>query len=233
MTNNPHIPFYQFNSQVQDRGCFPSDFEQTVIKNEPMFFNCDLEFAHKEGGLITRAFIDALPEDWKNQPVVLDSRVHMLMKGWFPCIPGFHHDDVPRRNDAYGQPNYDDPAYRSQHLMGLVNGDIAPTRFALTPPGTSGELGLFRRPETSRVTYEAWHLEVEQQLADGKLLPFEAPSGQLLQFDWQTWHEGQRARAGGWRWFVRLSRNTARTATITNEHRRQVQVYLEYPIQGW
>jgi hypothetical protein len=233
MTTNPPVSLYTFDSRITMRGSFPSEFEQAVIKNEPMFFNCDLEFAHQNGGPITKAFIDALPSDWKDQPVVLDSRVHMLMKGWFPCIPGFHHDDVPRRNDASGQPDYDAPAYRSEHLMGLVNGDIAPTRFALVPEGTHGELGLFLKPPADRVTYAVWHDEVEKQLAEGKLVPFEAPSGQLLQFDWQSWHEGQRARASGWRWFVRLSRNTSRTENITNEFRRRVQVYLENPMQGW
>lgn len=222
---------FQFNSAVQMRGAFPAEFPDSVVKNEPMFFNCDLAFAHANGGPITRAFIEALPADWSQGPVVLDSRVHMLMKGWYPCIPGFHHDDVPRRKDARGQPNYENPEYRAEHLMGLVNAHIAPTLFALSPQG--GESPRFELPGEDRVVYEAWHWEVEKHLAEGRLVPMEAPSGQLIQFDWQSWHTGQRAVGNGWRWFVRLSRNTARTDNITNEFRRQVQVYLEAPMQGW
>jgi hypothetical protein len=223
---------YQFDSRVQLRGAFPAEFPDSVVKNEPMFFNCDLKFAHENGGPITKAFIEALPADWTDEPVVLDSRVHMLMKNWFPCIPGFHHDDVPRRKDQYGQPNYDDPEYRSEHLMGLVNAHVAPTLFALTPEGAT-DSPRFELPAPDRVVYEAWHWEVERLLKEGQLTAFEAPSGQLLQFDWQSWHTGQRAVSNGWRWFVRLSRKTARTEHITNEFRRQVQVYLENLMQGW
>jgi hypothetical protein len=82
---------YQFNSSIVDRGEFVADWPAEIIKNEPMFFNCDLNFAFENGGPITEAFIRTLPEDWQDCNPVLDSRVHMLMKGWFPCIPGFHH----------------------------------------------------------------------------------------------------------------------------------------------
>ena len=46
-------------------------------------------------------------------------------------------------------------------------------------------------------------------------------------------HTGQRAISNGWRWFIRLSRNTDRQNKISNEFRRQAQVYLEFPTQGW
>ena len=46
-------------------------------------------------------------------------------------------------------------------------------------------------------------------------------------------HTGQRANKSGWRWFIRLSRNTDRQKHMTNELRRQVQVYLEPATEGW
>lgn len=77
-----------FDSKFIIRGGFPDeDFNQDDVKNEPMFFNCDLDFAYKNGGDITKSFIENLPMDWINSNPVLDSRVHMLMKGWYPCIP--------------------------------------------------------------------------------------------------------------------------------------------------
>lgn len=223
---------FKFNSQAQVLGKFPAEYSDSVIKNEPMFFNSDLDFAWKNGGEITRNFIDHLPQSWKNSDVVFDSRVHMLMKNWYPCIPGFHHDDVPRRKDQYGQPNYINPEYLSQHLMGLVNGHICPTRFALTVPGHEDD-NVFELPDPEKTVYEEWHRAVEEKIQQGHLKSYDSPSGVYLQFDWQTWHEGQQARQSGWRWFGRLSRNTERTQHITNEIRRQVQVYLENPIQGW
>lgn len=214
---------YKFNSQIKERGVFPSDYPQEVIKNEPMFFNASLDFAYEHGGEITRDFILNLPNDWYYDFPVVDSRVHMLMPGWFPCIPGYHHDDVPR-NTSNGQPNYDNPEYYSQHLMGLVNGEICPTVFAL------GEHSL---PKAEGIIYKNWHPLVEQQIKDGTLSEYEAPSGKYIQFDWQSMHTGQRAKGNGWRWFIRLSRNTERQAYTTDELRRQVQVYLEFPMEGW
>jgi hypothetical protein len=195
------------------------DFDQDQVKNEPMFFNADADFAWKSGGPITRAFLEAAPETI----TVFDSRVHMLMPGWFPCIPGWHHDDVPR--SAYGgQPNYVDPEYRSQHVMAMINGDICPTEFAVgwvdvsvVPPGD--------------VVYKKWHVEVEEQIESGLLSRVSAPSNTLVWFDDRSFHQGTRAVDGGFRWFGRASWETGRKPT--NEIRRQVNVYLDKPMEGW
>lgn len=53
-----------FNSQARATGGFAH-----AIKNEPMFFNCDLNFAFDNGGPITRSFIQNLPDDWKDSDV--------------------------------------------------------------------------------------------------------------------------------------------------------------------
>jgi len=214
---------YGFNSGVMQRGGFRNDWPEIVVKCEPMFFNASLDFALDSGGPITQAFINALPRDWSFCDAVFDSRVHMLMPGWYPCIPGYHHDDVAR--DATGQPNYDDMPYRSEHLMGLVNGDICPTVFAL---------GYHELPKIeSGIVYKQWHDIVVEQIRAGQLNEYEAPSGRLIEFDWRSMHTGQKAKRGGWRWFGRLSRNTIRTKTKTDEIRRQVQVYLDNPTEGW
>ncbi len=214
---------YKFNSQIKERGSFNPGYDQETIKNEPMFFNCDLDFAYKNGKDITRRFINGLPDDWNNCNPVIDSRVHMLMEGWYPCIPGYHHDDIPRSR-ADGQPNYDRPEYKSEHMMGLVNGEICPTLYAI---------GKHTLPKTEGVIYKTWHGIVESQIKDGILKTEEARSGKYIEFDWQSMHTGQRAKKDGWRWFIRLSRNTDRQKKMTNEIRRQVQVYLEFPTQGW
>lgn len=211
----------KFNSTYKIRGDFPCDFPTEVIKNEPMFFNSSLEFACKHGGPITRAFIDNLPLDWFIDNPVIDSRVHMLMKNWYPCIPGYHHDDVPRSTPT-GQPNYLTPEYHSEHLCGLVNSEICPTRFV-------DDVVNLSEPDVSVLQYEKWHKELE--IIAPKT--YDAESGKYIQFDCNAFHTGTKAVAGGWRWFIRLSRNTDRQKNITNEIRRQVQVYLENPIEGW
>jgi hypothetical protein len=214
----------RFESSVKIRDLFDdSQFSQDDIKNEPMFFNCDIEFAYRNGGQITRDFIHHLPADWITCNPVIDSRVHMLMKDWYPCIPGWHHDDVPRSTPT-GQPNYCTPEYRAEHLMGLVNGDICPTLFIK-------DTVIVTDPDINKTVYEEWDKEIRSKLLPYKT--YEADSGMYLQFDGDTFHTGQAAKQTGWRWFMRLSRNTDRQKHITNEIRRQVQVYLANPVAGW
>lgn len=207
-------------------------FDELVVKNEPMLFNCDLQHAYDLGGQMTRAIINRLPRDWYEVPLVVDSRVHMLMPGWYPCIPGWHHDDVPRTR-ADGQPNYHGNQNRSQHIMCLVNGDICPTAFAT---GSS----WFDEPAHGRVLYEDWHPQVEEQIQKGVLKRTFAPSNQLVLFDDRTWHTGTPALKNGWRFFIRFSRYfnqfgqaIPRGNPRTNELRRQVNVYLDRVNAGW
>lgn len=222
-----------FVSRAELLGPFATAVSNDEIKNERMFFNADLDFAAQFGGEITRSFIASLPPEWREGPAVFDSRVHMLMPGWFPAIPGFHHDDVPRPEIPVGQhfitagqPDYENPRYHSDHICGLVNASVAPTEFAL------GDCTMPAIPEGGLI-YRAWHAEVERLLDEGKLARWQAPDRQLIRFDWQCFHTGTKALSNGWRWFGRVSRNTERTSKITNEIRSQVQVYLEFPMEGW
>lgn len=211
---------------------FLPEYPPDVVKNEPMLFNCDLDAAYRQGGQITRDFIAELSSDWLNVPLVIDSRVHMLMPGWYPCIPGWHHDDVPRtRSD--GQPNYGHDQCRSRHVVALVNGDICPTEFAIGR-------AEFSEPELGRVIYSDWHVDVERLCTSGELRRFSCPDRRLVYFDDRTWHRGTAAVAKGWRFFIRASRYyspsrgvIARGNPRTNEVRRQVQVYLDAVNEGW
>lgn len=222
----------KFNSQIQELQPFFIG-DNSEIKDEPMFFNCDLQFAFKNGGQITKQFIDALPEEWLDGKCVFDSRVHMLMPGWYPAIPGYHHDDVPRPEIATGQhfitagqPDYINPRYRSEHIMGLVNADICPTVFAI------GECDMSDIPE-GELIYRQWDAEIKEQLQQGIIQLELIKDRTLTYFNCDTFHTGQKALSNGWRWFGRVSRNTDRVNKITNEIRKQVQVYLEFPMEGW
>jgi len=219
-----------FASNVGTVGTFSAKAD--AIKHEPMFFNCSFDWAWEFGGDITRSFLDALPAGW-DEDVVFDSRIHMLMPGWYPGIPGWHHDDVPRAEIppgqhflTAGQPDYDNPRYHAEHIMGLVNADVCPTAFAV------GRCVLQPVPD-GELIYRQWHQEVEELITIGQLERYEAPTNTLLRFDWQTFHACQKARKNGWRWFGRVSRHTDRVKSITNEIRRNAQVYLEFPMEGW
>jgi hypothetical protein len=212
----------KINSQIHI-GKTVRSFPDSVLKNEPMFFNCSWQFAYDNGGEPTRKFLEALPKHLQNDKTIIDSRVHMLMPGWFPCIPGFHHDDVPReRKDK--QPEYHNPSYRSQHALILYNGGICPTEFAV------GE-SEFPEVPIGQTCYKVWHPIVDRMCKDGTLTSVMAPPNTVVFFNDRTWHQGTRALESGWRLFIRATWDTGRIPT--NEIRRQVQVYLEHPMEGW
>ncbi len=209
------------------------EFGQNTVKNKPMLFNCDMGHAMQLGGPITHAFLSRIPMDWHEEPLVIDTRVHMLMPGWFPCIPGWHHDDVPRTLPG-NQPNYGPGQDRSMHIVGLVNGDVCPTEFAV------GDCEFNEPTPYGGPLYEQWHREVEERLKTGHLAKQRMLGNNVWMFDDRTWHQGSRALSAGWRWFGRVSRYfdkdggcIARRNARTNEVRRQVQVYLENPFKGW
>lgn len=197
-------------------------FGESDVKNEPMLFSCDRKTAHELGGPMTRAFLAALKADWRDGEIIIDSRVHMLMPGFWPCIPGWHHDDVPRERED-GQPNYYNPSYEAEHCMAIV-GEASVTEFAV---------GAVFLPDVSlgEVYYRTWHPLINEAIEAADLTVMKAPVGRLIYFDSHAFHQGVPATKTGWRWFIRASRNTSRRAT--NELRKQVQVYLSEPMQGW
>jgi hypothetical protein len=212
----------KINSQIE-LGYKVDSFKENDLRYEPMLFSCDYWNAYHKGGDATREFLLALPSSWHNNETIVDSRVHMLMPGWYPCIPGFHHDDVPRERSD-GQPEYFNPSYHSEHAMILFNGSICPTEFAL------GE-SEFEDVPLGGIYYKKWHPEVVRKIETGELTKFSAPENQIIFFNDRTWHQGVKAVKSGWRLFIRASRNTNRKAL--NEERKQVQVYLENPMEGW
>lgn len=213
-----------FQSQIQEVGTFCADWRLGTIKTEPQFFSCNIQFAYDNGGHITTEFIECLPDEWLESNCIVDSRVHMLMPGWYPCIPGWHLDDVPRTRED-GQPDHLNPKYKSEHLLGIV-GDCSKTEFAV------GSCQL-EEPAIGKVVYGEWHSDIEEVLSreNSPLQRISAEPGIMYQFDWQTWHRGTSATHSGWRWFIRLSRNTERK--IVNEIRTQTQVYLPCVDMGW
>lgn len=210
------MKMFEFDSRMEALGSLgdgPCD-----VRREPMLFRADERFARQRGGEITSAFLDRLPTDL-GEPII-DSRVHMLMPGFYPCIPGWHHDDVPRER-ADGQPNYETPSYHAEHVMMLVNADVAPTEFAI---------GFVRLPDVpfGRRVYQVWDGMLNEH-PGVTIHPVE--DRVLVKFDDQAFHRGVPAVKRGWRFFIRASFGTLRVPT--NEVRTQVQVYLPVVNQGW
>lgn len=214
---------FNFDSRLIEHSKLSKTFSDVEIKNEPMLFSCDEEHARKLGGPITNLILDEMPESWKNRELIIDSRVHMLMPNWFPCIPGWHHDDVPRSLSS-GQPNYYNPEYHSKHIACVVNADICPTEFAL------GQCN-FPDVEAGQTYYKIWHPLVDKAIEYDILKKVKIKDSVITEFNWNTWHQGTRAVKNGWRFFFRATTQTF--VKPKNELRRQVQVYMEAPFNGW
>lgn len=213
-----------FESDFQKVGeMYPyTKMDEYAVKNEPMFFSASPMFAYINGGPLTRAFLSAArpPED-----SIIDSRVHMLMKGWYPCIPGWHLDDIPRTRPD-GQPDHEHPAYKSSNLMAIV-GDASVTEFIV------GKLDLSDIGLREGAVYGQWNARINQMLAqpNSQIAIKQVPERAVVRFGFGAFHRGVPATKDGWRFFIRANYNTART--IKNEIRRQTQVYLAVPEMGW
>lgn len=132
----------RFNEVVnfgQTLTCLP---DQSEIRHIPQFYRASADYAYRLGGPIVRRFIDALPLSKDFKYLSIDSRVHMLMPGWMPCIGGWHCDDFYRPgqpgNVAAGGPVQpalerikEDGKYSMHHAF--VIGETAPTEFIVSP----------------------------------------------------------------------------------------------------
>jgi len=190
-------------------------FRQDEVRREPMVFAADFAGAIEMGGPITVAFMRFLDP---KKAWVIDSKTVMLMEGMYPCIPGWHHDDVPR-NTPDGQPNYMNPDYLSSHVMAIV-GEGSQTEYVdqeVTLPPVEG----------GRIIYQVW----DRVLDAMRPRVYTVPYRQVLGFEWSDLHRGTKAVKNGWRFFIRASTNTRRE--VKNERRTQVQVYMDDASRGW
>jgi hypothetical protein len=219
MTGEP----IQFESKYTILPGVLSHRDVIAIKNEPMFYRADVKYAVEHGGPITQEFINLLPSDWKNTNLLIDSRSHMLMPGWYPCIPGWHLDDVPRTRPD-GQPDHLNPAYRAEHIMAVI-GDCSLTSFLV------GRVVMYDVPNGEGVVYKIWNNRINKYLEYVPRAEKQIPPNRLIQFNWQSFHKGNPAKTAKWRWFVRATRYSQ--LPVENEIRKQVQVYLPALEGGW
>src|SRR5581483_8995915 len=75
-------------------------------KGLPQLYRADEKFAKEEASPFFRALIDQIAALYAGDGfkfTSIDTRTHMLMKGMYPCIPGWHCDDFYRPDG--GQPD--------------------------------------------------------------------------------------------------------------------------------
>jgi hypothetical protein len=206
------------------------------IEDETMFFNFTSKDDIKPYSL-ARKFIaeltanKRLDELLRTAPWSLDTRSHMLMRGWYPAIPGWHHDDVDRGFD--GQPDYTSginlPNPEREMYAVVVDALDAPTG-SLTEFVCRGENVSVPWPvPTDAPIYRYWNQAIESE-DDSET--FRVESGRIVAFDQHSFHRAVPAESTGWRWFARLTFNPG-PRSGGPKIRRQSQVYLPATNSGW
>jgi len=194
------------------------------IKNSIGLFRSSIEDAIKFGGDLTREALRAIQLKNNRKYVVVDVKIHMLMPGFLPAIPGWHTDGVPR-------PEKDKPNLKLQedkndtiyHL--LVTGEGCLTEFINDPI----ELEIPNEP-TSKL-----YKIVDEQIENLKIKSvISAPSCQVLTWDWWTLHRGIQAKIHEWRYLIRVAEtdNLCPLTDLRDILKTQQQVYVPLNF-GW
>ncbi|MDR5879040.1 hypothetical protein [Caballeronia sp. LZ032] len=209
------------------------------IKAEPMLFRADPAFAFVHGDLLTMDFLHAAATLWGDGTIeslkgcIVDSRHHMLMPGMVPCIPGWHTDDAPRSKDyCDGQPNIFDPEYETRHLLCVVDaGTGSLTEFLRGPVDLDRQVIESHHTAFGTNFYKAVDSQIEYGSVAADCERVTPLSGDIVEFDVHSWHRGVPAKARGFRFFIRITRNSKHK--VENELRSNAQVYITDTSYGW
>lgn len=204
------------------------------IKAEPMLFRASPDFAFVHGDLLTMDFIHAAEKLWGNlDGCIVDSRHHMLMPGMVPCIPGWHTDDAPRKADyCAAQPNIFTPEYETEHLLCVVDaGTGSLTEFLRGPVYLNQEVIENKHREEGLTFYKTVDTLIELGLAGHGCERVRPASGDVVEFNVHSWHRGIPAKSRGFRFFIRITRNSRHK--VENELRSNAQVYITDTSYGW
>lgn len=182
------------------------DVSPEAIEDEPMLFQSSIDYAARHGGPITAMCLGAI-QIADSRPLRIDTKVHMLMPGMFPCIGGWHCDW------------YDDAPSFAEHTMNYM--------FV-----TSGPLPEFA-PLDSRHLSCKWS-DVDRAMPN---VGVPMAAGTIVKFDSSTLHRGAPwdGTNAHWRYFFRATafcNNDPRQGVYANKIRRQVQVYRDQR-SGW
>ena len=174
------------------------------LKNSFSLWNASLDDAVCYGGALTREALKAMNLRHDRKNIIVDTKVHMLMKGMSPAIPGWHVDGAPRDNnknpggsgkpDTFAQEN--DPRPNRYHI--LITGTGCLTQFINTPTN------ITIPAEPSYDVYTMMSEQVQFSVKQHPEIVMTAPSCQVVEFDWWDIHTGIVATKNEWRYLIRV-----------------------------
>lgn len=201
-----------------------------LLAAEPSLFSCSEEGVGIQGGVLAKlalkhiqsAFIhDIYNAKQEGLSPIIDVRVHRLMPGMFPAIPGWHCDAVPRNNNN-GQPHFDAIHPATFHVTFTLSsepGGVSNTEFVM-------DAVKFKIYHPDNV-YRQLHEEVE------RVSPMvrRVDDGVFVKFTPKTVHRATETHRRGWRMFMRFS--MYHKPPIENGVPGQQQVYILSEKTGW
>ena len=218
----------RFTPSIDQVGSIKADEE--TIKDEPMLYGASIDMVLKNADRypLTYKVFKKITKDPKYTKImleqammgyhpVIDTKSVLLMKGQYPCIPGWHCDGVIRRNR------------NSQPDLSTLNEPVMHYICTITATGHVPTL-VVKEPVTLEVdetkVWQSVDREVNQLPLDRTTL---LDNGGIYRFNRSTIHKGVSACERTWRYFFRMSYYHMPCA---NEERKQVQVYT-IPSIGW
>lgn len=227
-----------FNRTRPRIGASIEEPSQEIIESSLNLRQVSLEDAARYGGSITKNALGAMNFRGDRKHIIVDTKVHLLMPGWVPAIPGWHTDGVPRGEEmnpaGKGDPNLAAQAYGlvsapRYHL--LVTGTHCPTKFLDAP------FALDLSMEVGKDLYKVMTQQVNESLslvAENRVPTMTTPPSTVVEWDWWNVHTAQQATGRGWRYLIRVT-ETDHIEPRTNPAdfiRTQNQVYAPMDF-GW
>lgn len=210
---------------------------EDVVRNTLGLWCASPEDAVKFGGELTRNALSYIPITNTRKYVVVDVKVHMLMPGQCPAIPGWHVDGTPRHRDGSpaggGLPDFHmqlDPPFRPPIYHLLVTGEHCLTEFLRERMPLRVPSSMMRSPSM----FAHVSAEVKDRVAAAQLSPFSLPSCWVATFDWWALHQGVIASGHEWRYLIRVAETDTLPPQqdLRNVIRTQQNVYSPLDF-GW
>lgn len=222
---------FTFNPHIRLKDKVEPLFSIDELSDETMLYSASLDFALDNGGPITRKIlgkmiyldevIKAQNGEYDGLNIVIDTRCHMLMKGMYPAIPGWHCDAFPRHK-KYAQPDLLNGNKEVKHYICLVSNveNVSRTQFALDSVTIDVD---------EKNVWKSVSRQIKNKVENKDIKARQCTEGDIIEFDQQTLHCALPCVNPGWRFFLRLS---FYHSPPINKIRKQVQVYTNIE-NGW
>ncbi|WP_437201250.1 hypothetical protein [Planctomicrobium sp. SH664] len=171
-------------------------------RGEIPLFAAGLEFAQETAGPLTRLFLQALPPEWTSVPLVIDSTLVWLGRGFRQGLLHWFHEPFPGRTDGIaGATNC---RREAEHLACCWGGE------GLTfLSGVAAESELSDRP-CSLTEIAQRHERLQTLLREGRLHELKVPAATLYQYGWGAFHRFRPATTSGFQFWIRATRHDPR-----------------------